>query len=215
MYRIGLDSEAYAKGTISFGGYSVSDLAEGQYRVIAKPYGATHFPQIYSGHSCQLDGVPNCDLGAGDVIKIVGTERINGIDFALENRFGVSGKVRLMGSGTNANVGLQLWQVQRAIELPTLVSSQITADSGQFVFNLQGLGAQRYFISTSAPNSYLNQIYSEIGCPQGNSALLGTCSFTDSSMIQLPATAVGQFTNINFTLDKAANPEIYLDDGFE
>lgn len=114
----------------------------------------SHFDQLWNGLDCEggcnpLDGTPVL-LPLGGVVE--------GLEFHLALQGGLSGSVTSEGAPLSGVI-VHLWS-----DLGEMIAADVSDLGGFYQIDLS---SGSFFLSTDAPDGYINEIWSEIACPAG------------------------------------------------
>jgi Carboxypeptidase regulatory-like domain len=212
-YKEGVTTGAYRSVFVwnSAGNYRVDDLEAGRYRLLYEA-GSNTFSQIFSRINCT-----SCDIQAGIPIDIVLGQHVQDKNFVLSSRRQFSGRVTEAVTGSPLpGIAIDIWNQQTPPLLPVQLGSTSTNQNGQFVtegffpFNSNG-----YYLSTDAPSTHIDKIYSAVECTPATSAYAGNCSFNGATILTIPASIPGTLDNIDFVLRSLRPVFDSFSDGFE
>jgi hypothetical protein len=218
IYKAGYLLGAYASSTnySSDGQYEISDLANGEYRmIVGGQYGYNYnFQQIYANRNCGYSAAFPCNVTTGDAVLLSTSQTAINRDFSLEGKYVISGVVNILNAVPVQGVIVDMWQVRMTPQTPLRMASTTTDSAGRYMLNTQNTAAS-YYIATDAGSNYRNQIYSGVICAPTTSAYIGNCGFPGATALTVPAVSPGQLSNVNFTLAVSAAFDQLFSSGFE
>lgn len=177
--------------TSSSGEYSLVGLPTGTYLLRARDLFRRRFAsELYREKPCEL----NCSVLDGDPVSVEEGLTTSGIDFTLDPRGIIRGRVM---AGENG-VGLADVRIEFLDASGFLEGIEFTNAVGEY--RVQGLGQTTHFVVARPPSgsTRVAEVYNEIPC------LIGSCDpDRDGTPIEVPAT--GEVTGIDFVLDEPSS----------
>ncbi len=204
---------AYAS-TLGENKYAVFDLIPGTYRLFYNSTFSGFFSQVYAGIDCVSNGTPVCQVGAGNPVTLAVGERRDDVNFDLQVRNAVTGRVLSNTGRPLIGVAVDLWLIRIPLA-PDLQSSRQTDTDGRYMLYppVPGGALDRYSVSTDVLG-YRNQVHAGILCAPGTSAYLGTCSLTGGAQLAFPHSTPGVGV-VNFVLAREGDFDQILATGFD
>lgn len=163
---------------LSLGNYRLTDIPP-----LERPlglWGLDFTPEVYNNVSCPVIGgnfgFVACNLPAATVLRFTGNEHLTHIDFSVEPRAAIRGRVVSRDNGLPV-VGIRMDARRIVSGRPRIVSTVTDAD-GRFSLALDS-GSGAVVINTAANATWINQVYDNRPCPIGDvdceqTAALGT-----------------------------------------
>jgi len=174
----------------SFHVYGATTAADGSYRIDALPTGTyfiktdsdTHVNEVYDNRLCD----PFCDPRIGNAVATVDGSTTTGIDFVLQRRGSISGRVTHSVSGA-AIPGAGILAINSTF---SFTRSATAAADGTYV--LPDLPPDGYYVRTAA-SDYRNELYDDLVCTPSCPLLAGNL---------VTARAATETSGIDFGLDR-------------
>jgi 5-hydroxyisourate hydrolase-like protein (transthyretin family) len=161
--------------TDSLGNYVVGDLAAGTYYVSAGNY---YYSQYITQIWQLMDCPDSCAATMGTPVVVGQTAAVTGIDFLVTRRDIVVGRVTDAAGDPISGVLMDLFDSASHNYLAT------SATDTQGYYAVGWNQGSSYFVATEVAGGYVDQIYSDVSCPQGP-AYFGLCPFTNAAAIPL------------------------------
>jgi hypothetical protein len=159
--------------TDSLGNYQVNDLAPGSYHAVASGnYGINYVQQAWNHVDCLND----CDPTTGTAISVGQAATVSDIDFSVAWRDAVVGRVTNDAGEPVSGVIVDMFYGASG----NYQGSGVSDASGHYAAYPFGVGP--YFVATEAGGAYVDQVYSQIDCPNGP-AYYGLCSLTGAAQV--------------------------------
>lgn len=151
-----------AATTDGAGRYTVNGLGTGTYFATASDGNGFYFNEIFNNIPCPSDDNPNCDPRLnGDPIAVTEAREISGVDFALDSRSSISGRVTNERSTVPlAGADITIWDATG--QFVTFVTSD---EEGRYA--ARGLEPGTYF-AVAALSGYLGEIFDQVSCGPDN-----------------------------------------------
>jgi hypothetical protein len=144
----------FAQSSIFLDGhYGISGLRPGRYFLKATAGNGAYPPVIYKDLIC-----PACTPSNGTPVTLAGAEIRTGIDFTLLPGGSIAGSVR--DDAVAAPIAGVI--VSAYAETGLLVASAPTSASG--AYQMDGLGAGKYFLATSNSIGFADEVYDNVSC---------------------------------------------------
>jgi hypothetical protein len=142
--------------TDSSGNYTAIGPLSGDYYARSYNY-STYLDEVYDNHLCE----PDCSPLIGDSVAVSPGQNTSGIDFALDPGGSISGTVK--DSVTSDPVDSTIYVYDSS---GNIITGGYTDSSGNY--QLGGLLTGNYFVLTSNSEGYIDELYDNIPCYQGN-----------------------------------------------
>lgn len=170
--------------------HGATTAADGSYRIDALPTGSyfiktdtdTHVNEVYDNRVCD----PFCDPRTGDAVSTVDGSTTMGIDFELQRRGSIAGRVTHSASGT-AVPGAGIYAINSTFDFVRTVSA---SDDGTYV--LSDLPVDGYYVRTIT-SGYRDEVYDDVVCESGCSVQAGTL---------VTVQAATETSGVDFALDR-------------
>jgi protocatechuate 3,4-dioxygenase beta subunit len=170
------------------GHYSVLDLAPGNYYAAASSIDNRNYvSQFWQGVDCPTA----CPHTTGSQVPIAQSSTVNGIDFSLTWRNAVVGRVLDQVDQPVAGVLVDLFASDG-----TYQGSGVTGADGYYAAATDSSAS--YLFATEAGGAYVDQVYSQIDCPNGP-AYYGLCSLINGTEVAVDTSGTQPHV-VNFLL---------------
>ena len=163
--RNGRDDGVAEARTAADGSYTVGGLESGTYFALAVV--SSYQTQIWDGILCSEDPW-DCDARWGAEISVTNDTTISGVDFSLP-RFG-----SLSGTVTDGASGDPLEGAVVHAQKPSGSSLGIGRTNSEGIYQISGLAPDSYFVLSTPPLDYLQELYDGVLCPHPCQVTTGT-----------------------------------------
>ncbi|MFZ5787718.1 MAG: MSCRAMM family protein, partial [Acidobacteriota bacterium] len=136
----------------SAGAFVVAALPAGTYFV--KVLSSNHFDELYDNIPCES----SCSITGGTPVPIEVGQDSSGVDFVLDRRGSISGRV------TDESTGYGIYYAQVLLYSAAGNYLHNTYSSGTGEYTFIGLGSGTYFVRASS-DGYTAELYDDIPCP--------------------------------------------------
>ena len=195
LFKEGDISGIYGTYYIGTNNYLINDLLPGTYRARIAP-GSYNFGQVFPGVNCAA----SCAFSQGQAILVTGNLISSNVNFMPASKNVISGVVRNAENMPIAFMPVDIFRINTTTNLLTRDGAVLTDSQGRYqYFSSSFQNGYAYILATDSEN-YQNMVYQSVLCARGTSMYLGTCLASGATRLTLPATAPGQFENINFQL---------------
>ena len=160
-FTAGGDPVGSSVATNAFGEYTIPGLVTGVY-YLRTTGGFPFLDEAYKELPCPVGG---CPLTIGTGVSVTAGMATSGIDFTLVRGATITGTVR------DAVTGAPLANVLVSV-CTAWGCTGSSSTNGSGVYALTGLATGSYYLKTSSSFPYIDEVYQDIPCPNGNCSLL-------------------------------------------
>lgn len=150
--------------TDDLGNYAFDGLGSGDY-FVQTANGLGYEDYLHAVPSDILC-TPACNPFSGEIISLIPSSNVTGIDFTLTLAGAISGTVTESGAGALAGITVEVYNI-----LGDLVDTSITNAAGEYL--VTGLGTGTHFVRTRNTQGYADALYDAQGCDANCDVLMG------------------------------------------